>query len=399
MSDLKLVKEIFDSAQLKELIETTQRSKIVYSGKKIEKNFSDVTSYVSKIFSRPVQYYLSLKTNSNFFLLEKYISLADGVDVSSENEFDVATQKLGILPQNISVSGPGKTDRFIEKLSHVNLECFHLDSVDEFRFIQTLSNWKSPVSCRLRLQEATNSKLGMSEKEVEKIFELSEIRLKGFHIYLGREAFRPHKLEEILLRIKKLKDKFPQRFHDHFTIYLGLGLLCMDEMPDVYSDARFDVSWAHNVVVEGGRAIWSSGGIYCSQVLSKKDDLLVLQGGLQHISAPIVHTKNPNKICREFVLPELKEIKLGRQKYDIFGSWCLGYDHVALRADLPVGITRGDWICLFPMGAYNVSASSYSFIGMDLAEEYLIEKNGIVKNITPPNLKSYINSFGASDGQ
>jgi diaminopimelate decarboxylase len=346
---------------------------------------------LKKIIGSRGKLFLSMKANPNPHLLRLAALRCDGFDISSERE---AHLLLRIAPnlKSCTISGPGKTDSFLRFLNTQEAYRLHLDSSEEAEAAKDLD---VPKTIRLALGAISRPKLGFALEEAETFLEGSLTRFRGFHGYLGRDAYSQDKAEDFFHRGKILAERFPQRFVEEWEYFLGLGLTAGSELAQDLND----LPWPANRLthLELGRACFAQCGLYAAKVLAVKGSMrgarraLIVNGGLQHFTGwPSQRFGFQNCIVRAFRNGSLLE---GREEaYSVYGSLCLGNDALHPSSNLPENLRRGDWIVLEGAGAYGLTASAKDFIGQDTAEEWLVEGSRL-RNISVTSQTGYHESF------
>jgi diaminopimelate decarboxylase len=132
----------------------------------IRKTWSGFSQGSTRIF-------FSVKANPNPRLLKELESAVDGYDVSSEMEFDLLL-RLGIGGKRITLSGPAKTERLLQRAIKEGVYGIHFDSEEEYFAHRKMKEASLKQSlCRLTLRLAHGKagfhKVGFSDDNLSGI--------------------------------------------------------------------------------------------------------------------------------------------------------------------------------------------------------------------------------------
>ena len=413
--------EKISSKQWSEITKTGQAF-FIYSENKIHqqkhylKDFFQNFQNIKKKFS----IYYSAKSNPNFYLINIVKDLVDGFDVSSSDELELLIN-MGVSPSKITFSGPGKTEESLTKAIQYQIKCLHLDSEDEYNAILKIQSSNEfiahtiqrsiPVSLRIEGSQVESKKLGFSLNEAKTFLEKSpSLTLQGLHCYIGRESFTQSLFDETINQIQKIITEFKSHFIKAPTLFIGPGLPIHSDrqMKDNAKNEVFLVQQENNsdLVLEIGRALIGPCGFYGAKVLERKQtnqkrEVVILEGGLQHLGSPIQsfrdHSKkwNPMVVRNQQILNNSlntsnKESKLINMT--IYGSLCLWHDALVVHALLPHDLKRGDWLIFSDCGAYGLTAGAVHFINQRLPTEWLLSTQGHLTDITNKLYKNYLDA-------
>lgn len=371
----------------------------------IRKTWSGFSQGSTRIF-------FSVKANPNPRLLKELESAVDGYDASSEMEFDLLL-RLGIGGKRITLSGPAKTDRLLQKAIKEGVYGIHFDSEEEYfahRKLKGTSLTQSPCRLTLRLAhgKAGSHKLGFSDDNLSGILKkICDQSCFGFHIYLGRESFSAPVVRSVIEKATDFRQRFPLAFSKEFELFLGAGFPSANcgfledlELMSAAPQAPFPIH------LEMGRFIMNTAGIYGTRILAVKlrpngRAFVIINGGLQHLAAnlvsPLYGRKHLNCLLK-FDRPG--RIKGGRSReYDIYGSLGIWNDCIFPEVTLPENVERGDWLIFFPTGAYGFTAAANQFIGPPRIDEWMIRggsedsENFELDEVSAPHLLPYQLAF------
>lgn len=350
----------------------------VYDQSAIAKNIENVFLFLDQLGlkKKTSRFYFSYKSCPNPTIAKEILKKFYGVDVSSYGEY-LQVKKMGILPKNISVSGPAKTKKFLEALIEDNVSTIHFDSLDEIDAYTELLQIKkhkttTQFTCRLNV-DRTSSKLGMSFDDAKKAISEKKILVSGIHVYLGREQFSVELVSNLLKEIGLLLIDAPE-IADVF-LGPGMNLSHLTEKVSALSGLQ-SLNWHF----EMGRVIVDSAGLYFSEILTVKNATedqveLIINGGIQHYLSAFTDIRKMDHY-KAAILDEEGRLLKGEKEAKIYGSLCLPNDLFAWVDNCPKEVRRGYWACFYPCGAYNISASLNEFIAQDKARICLINETG-----------------------
>jgi diaminopimelate decarboxylase len=370
----------------------------VYFKNKIENNITLLKKTWVENFGPNSQLIFSIKANPNPHLLNVVSNYVDGFDVSSLTELNLMI-KMGIPGTRITISGPAKTNHFFKMAKIKNVKAIHLDSFDEMAVWNAIKgeNSLTKVTLRLRLSGNNVKKLGEPLEKVEEYLNKNrdDVKLDGFHLYLGRESYDPDLVSQHIGEIQKIKNNYKDHFTNEFAVYLGAGLASsssyLDSIPNI-------PKWNHKISfpvhLESGRFIANDAGIYISKILSVKKDyrsipLIIINGGLQHMAANMA---SPNLGLKGVICDYINHSTLVRsniEKFIVYGSLGIRNDLVHSEANLPSNISRGDALIFSPVGAYGFTSGANQFISPGKIKEFLFSEKDVI-DISPKYLNNYI---------
>jgi len=336
--------------------------------------------------------FFSIKVNPNPHLLKILSRHVDGFDVSSLAEARLARQVSSKAA--LTWSGPAKTDRAYDEAAAMGIRCFHLDSVDDWlQFEKRKKQMPSTTrySVRLSSNEIHSQKLGFSQAELKKLQSLSSQPALAVHSYLGREVFSAAAMDlffqrlELAIQNGQIKAK-PE-------IFLGAGIPAARLVQKHLTELQPVTPPTQILHLESGRGLIQSAGWYGTRILSFKktspSKSAIIDGGLQHMAA---HFQSP-RYKAEGV--EIKFFRQGQELTDrsdlvsVLGSLSLWHDTMIENISAPAGLQRGDWIVASQMGAYGFAAASNQFLGPSRLQEWLVQGDQSLKEISANQLTAY----------
>ncbi|HRK06951.1 MAG TPA: hypothetical protein PLZ57_04215 [Pseudobdellovibrionaceae bacterium] len=312
----------------------------------------------------------SVKAQPELAVLKSLAQVVDGFDVSSRHELELIHREF---PKHfISYTGPGKTDDDLRFASGA-ADLIHLESREEAWACRSLAefavgkNRRAKLSLRLCL--APDSKLGLSEVEIEELIQTDDqLRLMqqivGAHWYLGREAYSAKTFEEAWLRNQaSLQRLLSVTKLTSLELSIGLGLPSFGKTWDqLRLPTNLPVStWNF----EAGRCVVQDAALYWAPIVAVKqrqERVVIIEGGTQHLSGILspVYGSQGLRVQAWRDGQAVNSTELVRTQ--VYGSLCMAQDRVGPPVDLPRDLRAGDWLGFSSVGAYNLSASAVEFI-------------------------------------
>jgi diaminopimelate decarboxylase len=348
----------------------------VYDPEEIRENIDFLSDYWKNFLGKKSSFFYSIKSNPNPDLIRFLDAFVAGFDASSEREFRYLLG-LGIPSSRISLSGPAKTDSFFALAKANPPAALHCDNLEELDLALAAN---LPIS--LRITVGNYEKLGFSEPSfLAAVSKLAPGSLMGVHFYLGRESFQPEAFVKQMQKIQALLSNGDKKSKD-FKIYAGLGMPVKEVLSPLN---EHKLTLDHELILECGRSLVSSCGMYIAPVLAKKrleqgKEAVIINGGVQHLGGNLFSPVFGDKLVHCSSYRKNTGILANETKMSVYGSLCLATDCLHPGLLLPKSIQRGDYLVLSPFGAYGLSASAHQFILQDLPEEWIFErKNGNLK--------------------
>jgi diaminopimelate decarboxylase len=322
--------------------------------------------------------FYACKANYNLSIIKLFNDLGAGIDVNSAGEFYRA-QKAGVNPQNMIMSGVGKTKDEIELALNNNIHLIKAESIGEIELINEVaqSNGKTaPIAIRVNpnVDPSTHpyistglaeNKFGIDETVSLDIFkkssELKNIELVGIDMHIGSQIV---KVEPYIEAVTKLVDLVKKLTLDgieltHIDIGGGMGIKYFDEQPftpQQLADAILPILTEVDceIFFEPGRSLTANGGCLVSKVLYSKNNLdknfLVIDAAMNDMLRPSIykayHHIQPVNISQaeDFVA-------------DIVGPVCESGDFLGKNRQIEK-CKSGDLIAVMSAGAYGMVMSS-----------------------------------------
>lgn len=339
--------------------------------------------------------FYAIKANSDFPILQALAPIISGFEVSSGGELAWVREHFTDAP--VIFSGPGKLDQELSEAIDQNVDCLHVESMNELRRLSRLSIQKgTTVAILLRINLAvdnlTDTSLMMGGRPtpfgipVQQLPECMqwlqnhpEIRLRGFHFHLLSHQLDAHAhlqlIASYLEQVRLWCDLYELKI-DHINVGGGIGIN--------YRQPQQQFDWATfssgltellkngglpgvRVRFELGRYITAACGYYVMQVIDIKrsynQNFVVCRGGSHHFRTPYAqghshpfHVIQINTWQYPFPRPEISN-----EKINVVGQLCTPKDLLAF--DTPVKSVRCGDLLVFPYaGAYAWHISHHDFL-------------------------------------
>ncbi len=339
--------------------------------------------------------FYAIKANSDLPLLQTLEPLIDGFEVSSGGELDWVREHFADVP--VIFSGPGKLDQEINRAIEQNVDCLHIESLNElWRLAEIIKQTGKVAKILLRVNLAVDdlakTSLMMGGKPTPFGFHVQqlkdclewlrahpEIRLRGFHFHLLSHQLDARAHLQLLaayqLQVREWCDEYALDI-DHINVGGGIGINY--RQPEQQFDwATFSAGLAALVNngnllgipmrFELGRYITAACGYYVMQVIDIKQsydkNFLIGRGGTHHFRTPYaqghshpLHLLPINAWPYAFPRPEISDAKVS-----IVGQLCTPKDLLAY--DVPIDTVRCGDLMIFPYaGAYAWNISHHEFL-------------------------------------
>ncbi len=371
----------------------------VYSKAHLDRRFAELR------YSMPDQLHIHYAMKANPFapLLSHMVSLADGIDIASGGELQMALD-AGANAKQISFAGPGKRD---EELSQaisagvtINIEspteCLRALRIAEEKGVQARLAVRVNPDFDLKgsgMKMGGESKpfgmdVGLIPPAVKQIIDAGA-HWQGFHIFAGSQALKADAVIETQQQTIKLAAQLAEEIGeapDHVNLGGGFGIPYfpgdlpidfrkigtalqseLENLPDILFETQF--------AIELGRYLVGEAGVYLTRIVDRKESqgeiFLVTDGGLHHQLAAsgnfgtVVRRNYPAAIASRYMAEPQETVS-------IVGCLCTPLDRLNDNVEMPKADV-GDIVAVFCAGAYGATASPANFLGQGPAKEILVE--------------------------
>jgi diaminopimelate decarboxylase len=384
----------------------------VYDAAGMRRNFTRLRAALADFAT----VFYSIKANPNPHVAQVFVTEGAGLEIASEGELSFAL-RAGGTPHRILAAGPGKSAGDLAAFVRAGIAEIHLESLDEARALDQIARAQGRVqTVSLRINPVTAATggamrmggkpavFGFDEEDMApvaaEIGALSNLSLQGVHLFAGTQILDAKTLLtqwrhglDVASRLAK------QLGRPLASVDLGGGL----GVPYHDGDATLDldvlgagvaelialkatdplIAQAH-VIVEPGRYLTASSGVYAAQVLNVKTSrghrFAVTDGGMHHHLAA---SGNLGQVLKR----DYPVVAATRMREDantavtVSGPLCTPLDVLARQAHLPA-LAPGDLVAVLQSGAYGLTASPNGFLSHAFPPEILAE-GGAARLIRP----------------
>ncbi|MWC28056.1 diaminopimelate decarboxylase [Paenibacillus sp. MMS18-CY102] len=386
-------------ASIEQAVERFGTPLYLYDAAVVEQKVTELRS----CFPEQAELFYSFKCNPLVGIAQLLLRQGCRVEVASGGELTAALH-AGYDPSNIVFTSPGKTEEELRLAIRSGIYCINIENMNEIALVdQIAAQHGKTVDIAIRInpdepqQHAASIKMsgvpsqfGMDPsflpEAIETALRMANIRLIGFHIYLGTqilqaEAIVRHFGQSIRTAVE-LADRYglELRFLDigggfgvpYFPKETALDLSALQQ-----GIAQVWQEWGSNLAntrlaVESGRFLMAESGVFVSKVLytkeSKGSHYVIGDGGShQHASSAFlgryIRSNFPMRVIGEGV---------GEQEVTVTGPLCTSTDVIGNKVNLPLA-SAGDLIVVEKSGAYGLTHSPTMFLSHPVPAEVLID--------------------------
>ena len=301
-----------------------------------------------------------------------------GVDAVSGGEVELAL-KFGFAPENIFLSGVGKTDAEMRLAIGNRIGCINIESVEEIPVLQSISQAMGmEANVALRLNPGVDAhthrdittgtdedKFGIPLSRipdaVDALAQSPNLRFRGIHFHIGSQItdFEPYR------QLCRVANKLVADFEamglrcEILDMGGGLGIDYNDPLARPVADFEgyfnvflqdLKVPSYTQIHFEPGRSLVGQCGFLLTRVLLTKTTesgrrLCVVDAGFTELIRPALYGA-------EHVIIPLDADRQCNTVYDIVGPVCESTDVMARGIKLPQNLLRGDILVVCSAGAY-----------------------------------------------
>lgn len=387
----------FSKVSVSKLVKKYGTPLMVFSEQRLIDNYTDFDSAFKKYYKNTSIHY-SIKTNSEIQILETLRRLGANVEAASGLEV-VLAEKAGFKPKQLVVDGPTWTPEDIKLFISKGLKTLNVDSLDQMKLVNDIAKrLKKKVRVTFRINPEMNmsilksfvenyiSKFGIPISKAPEIFaevqKMSNVVPVGVSAHIGSMITDPGYYEKAIDKLVGLAGILKNDLGidiQEVNIGGGYGLQSLNyfsaqniilEKAGISSykkaatieefgkriASRFAQAIKKNnlpeieLILEPGRFLVSDTGILLTSIISKKDDWIFINGGINLIPESIFF------IRRGFAI----DGKAGFStpyKYNIAGPTLNTADVLATSQKLPK-VEVGDTVIVLDAGAYSLSRSN-----------------------------------------
>lgn len=376
----------------------------LYDAAAMRRNYSKLATVLSGFAA--IHY--SIKANPNPAVVAVFLGAGAGVEIASLGEYRLA-RSAGAAPENILFAGPGKRAGELEAVIAEGIGEIHLESLEEIACIERLAAGRAmPVPVAIRFNPVAEvqggamrmggrpAPFGFDEEEldgvIDRVASSGAFDLRGVHMFAGTQILDADILAGQWAHGLAVARRVAGRIGRPLkTIDLGGGL----GIPYFSGEAALDLARLAShipalaaalqgdpltreakVVVEPGRFLVGSAGLYVARVLAAKTSrgarFLVTDGGMHHHLAA---SGNLGQIIkRDYpLLAPGRMAEPATTTASVVGPLCTPLDTLARKAALP-DLGEGDLVAVLQSGAYGLTASPVNFLSHPAPAEVLVDE-------------------------
>ena len=367
-----------EEVALTEIAEKTGTPTYIYSKRFFTDRYNEFNNAFKSI---PHKIFYASKANFNISVINLFHKLGAGIDVNSAGEFYRA-MKAGVPPNDMLLTGVGKTDEEIKLGLENNVKLIKAESLEEIYVINEIAkelNKTAPLAIRVNpnVDPETHpyistglaeNKFGIDETIALDVFrkasELTNINLVGIDMHIGSQITT---IQPFVDAVTKLVD-FERKLYsekiklEHIDIGGGIGIRYKDEnpfTPKELADAIIPILEQTDceIFFEPGRFLTANGGCLLSKVLYTKHNLdknfIVVDAAMTDMLRPSIYK------AYHHIQPVVKTNN-NDITADIVGPVCESGDFLG-KERLITKPKRDDLIAVMSAGAYGmVMASNYN---------------------------------------
>jgi diaminopimelate decarboxylase len=349
----------------------------------------------------------SIKANPNPAVVRVLHVEGAGIEIASLGEFRAALA-AGVDPGHILFAGPGKRRSELEAVISAGIGEIHLESAEEMVHAEVIgATLGRRVAVAIRVNPVAEAQggamrmggkaapFGFDEEDLEAVVDRvaasPHLDLTGVHLFAGTQILDAAVLLGQWRHGLAVASRAAARLGRPLrTIDLGGGLgipyftgdgtldlaAVKAGVPDLVAQKAADplIRDAH-VLVEPGRYLVGSSGVYLAAVLAAKvsrgQRFLVVDGGMHHHLAA---SGNLGQVIKRDY-PVVPASRMGEPvagPASVVGPLCTPLDTLARKVDMPV-MTEGDLVAVLQSGAYGPTASPAGFLSHPAAAEVLVD--------------------------
>lgn len=344
--------------------------------------------------SLPKNTKLCYAIKANTFIVKDIEEDVDRFEVCSNGEYEICKSKK-INGNKILISGINKDDKLINRIiSESDIRFFSIESMSQF---EALKNQKENVKILIRI--TSGNQFGINEEECKKIIEkralYPHIEIVGLQYFTGTQKnsikvlkkeldYMDSLIEEIEcnynFKIKELE--FGTGFPVH---YFSNENFDEDSFLKEFSELLNNCKFKGNIILEIGRSMVASCGIYLTKVVDKKinknERFAIVDGGINHL---VYYGQfMAMKIPQMEIFP--KRDNNDTEIWNICGSLCTINDILVKKIEVS-NLQVGDIFIFKNTGAYCSTEGISLFLSRDLPQVLVNDINDnikVVRKITP----------------
>ncbi|MFH0870467.1 MAG: hypothetical protein V1866_05430 [archaeon] len=397
---------------IEEVIREIELPCFVYETKKVTEQISRLKNSQP----RNLDIFYAMKANPQPEILKVTREENLGIEVASIGEMEKAFL-AGFKPENMLVTGPGKTDQTLEYALKSNAGHIIIESLNEAKRLDQIAgryNRRQPVLIRVSPANAVSGedlvggfalfggkpvKYGIDEENLQQVMpelmKLNMISVEGIHVFAasGVSDYRLliRHVDEIFDLVQNLKKSHLQISIIDFGGGFGYS---HDDLYQFDTNSYFSelnqLVELHSLenkrlFLELGAYIAAPSGTYVTEIVdvkqSRGENFLIVNGGIHHLLRPSLVSNHAIRVYDRNGKPVSENQSV---EVNIAGNLCHPLDLLARGSRIPVkpeNLDRliGGKVAVLNCGAYGANFSISGFSLNDNPSIYVIDKVGNLK--------------------
>lgn len=348
--------------------------------------------YLREVLPKRVNLCYAIKANT--FIVKDIENDIDRFEVCSNGEYEIC-HKREVDCNKVLISGINKDSNLINKIiNESDIRLFSIESISQF---ESLKNQKEIVKIIIRI--TSGNQIGINEDECREIIKnramYPHIEIVGIQYFTGTQK---NSLKVIKKELNYMDDFIQDIEKDYgFEIkelefgtgfpvhYFNNESFDEDAYMKEFSEIINNIKFPGKIILEIGRSIVASCGMYLTKVVDKKinkdEGFAIVDGGINHLV-----------YYGQFMAMKVPEMEIYPKKdnsnmgvWNICGSLCTINDILVKKLNVP-DLQLGDILVFKNTGAYCMTEGISLFLSRDLPQVLINDENNnirVVRDITP----------------
>ena len=348
--------------------------------------------YLKKSLPNSIQLCYAIKANT--FVAKDIENDVDRFEVCSNGEYEIC-RKVQLNEEKILISGINKDKKWINNiLQNSQIRLFSIESMEQYKLLKNMNE-----KIKIIIRVTNGNQFGINEDELKKIIEDNQntpnIEIQGVQYFTGTQKNSVKKLRKELEYMDNLIQEIEENYNFKIKeLEFGTGFPVYyfkneefneNEFFKEFSEILNSMKFNGKIILEIGRSIVASCGLYFTKVVDKKinknEKYAIVDGGINHIVyyGQFMAMKIPDiEICPTRESSEIEE-------WNICGSLCTINDILVKKLEIS-NLQIGDVLIFKNTGAYCMTEGMSLFLSRDLPQVLKIDENDdikILRKITP----------------
>ena len=341
---------------------------------------------------------------ANPFLVAPLQETVEKFEVCSPGEFRIC-ERSGLDISKVVLSGVYKNKADIQRVVHTYRDrlTYTVESIGQYRLLAACAREEN-TQLHLLVRLSSGNQFGVDKDTLEDILHDAandpHVKIKGLQLYSGTQKRKVDQIAEELRMLDdycaELETRFDMKFDE---LEFGPGLYVSyfnneEEQDDIildgFAEALQQVSFRGKIILEMGRFIASSCGLYLTSVVDCKETdgkkYCIVDGGINH-----VNYYGQTMAMRTPVIEQFPKRTGTPEKWNICGALCTVGDLLVKQLPL-TEVQLGDMLVFKKIGAYSITEGIYLFLSRDLPCVYFYSDQDGLRKIRSAQPTDVINS-------